>query len=253
MLDLLLRPVVLFVWSFAGLSLAAWFGARLRHGRPFNEERRADFAVLLASTLTLLGLLIGFTFTMAMTRYDMRKNLEEGEANAIGTEYLRLDRLAAADAARLRALLKSYVELRVRYYAAADEDEARINAETGRLQMEMWSTVVAAAGQQRDPITALVVSGMNDVINAQGYTQAAWWNRIPLSAAVLLIVVAVLCNVMIGYGLRSVGPRGTLLPILPLFVAFAFALIADIDSPRRGLIRVTPQNLMNLDASWKNQ
>jgi hypothetical protein len=253
MLDLLVSPVVLFGLSFAGLLLAAWVGARLRHGRPFNEERRADFSVLLASTLTLLGLLIGFTFTMAITRYDMRKNLEEGEANAIGTEYLRLDLLAGPDAARLRALLKSYVRLRVRYYRAADEDEARINAETTRLQMEMWSAVVAAAGQQRDPITALVVSGMNDVINSQSYTQAAWWNRIPRSAAVLLIVVAVLCNVMIGYGLRSVGPRGTLLPILPLFVAFAFALIADIDSPRHGLIRVAPQNLVNFQTSLNNQ
>jgi hypothetical protein len=66
------------------------------------EDLREDFSVILSATLTLLGLLIGFSFSMAISRYDERKNYEEAEANAIGTEYVRADLLPAADAAKVR-------------------------------------------------------------------------------------------------------------------------------------------------------
>ena len=95
-------------------------------------------------------------------------------------------------------------------------------------------------------MSALVVSGMNDVLNAEGYAQAAWWNRIPSSAWVLLGVIAVGCNLLLGY--RAHRPS-ILLMVLPLAVSISFFLIADIDSPRGGLIRVQPQNLMRLSKS----
>ena len=91
---------------------------------------------------------------------------------------------------------------------------------------------------------ALAISGMNDVLNSQGYTQAAWWNRIPSSAWALMIAIAVCCNVLVGYGARSA--KGIMLFILPLVVSISFLLIADIDSPRRGFIHVVPQNLVSL-------
>jgi hypothetical protein len=247
----LVRPAVVFVLSFLVLSVAGWLGAHLRRKVGFDEARRQDFGVVLAATLTLLGLLIGFTFSMAASRYDQRKNLEEEEANAIGTEYLRADLLPAADGARLRELLRKYVELRIRFYTAEHDTVGRVNAETARLQNDLWAAVVVPAQQQPNPVMALVLAGMNDVVNAQGYTQAAWWNRIPMTAAMLMAIVAVLCNVMVGYGSLSVAPRSPLLLILPLFVAVAFALIADIDTPRRGFIHVVPQNLLSLLESMK--
>jgi hypothetical protein len=78
-----------FVISVVGLWIAAVSGAYLNKGRSFSEDMRQEFGILLAATLTLLGLLIGFSFSMAANRYDQRKNLEEAEANAIGTEFLR--------------------------------------------------------------------------------------------------------------------------------------------------------------------
>jgi hypothetical protein len=84
---------------------------------------------------------------------------------------------------------------------------------------------------------------MNDVLNAQGYTQAAWWNRIPLEAWILLAAIAIGCNLMIGYGAHRTS---LLLIIFPIAVSLSFFLIADIDSPRGGVIRVQPQNLMRL-------
>jgi hypothetical protein len=241
-----LAPLLLFLLCFLGLWAASCLGAWLRRGAVASEARRTDVGLIVAATLTLLGLLIGFTFSMAASRYDQRKNLEEAEANAIGTEYLRADLLAPADRTTVRDLLRKYVELRVRFYLARESELAGINAETARMQAELWSAVAGPAMRQPDPVMALVVSGMNDVINAQGYTQAAWWNRIPATAAVLIVVIGLFCCVLVGYSLHSIAPRNGLLVILPLFVATAFTLIADIDAPRRGLIQVAPTNLLSL-------
>ena len=96
-------PLLLFVLSFIALWLSARIGWSFRRRQgTLDEELREDFGFILAATLTLLGLIIGFSFSMATSRYDQRKNYEEAEANAIGTEYVRADLLPAADAARVR-------------------------------------------------------------------------------------------------------------------------------------------------------
>ena len=97
------------------------------------------------------------------------------------------------------------------------------------------------------PVVALAVAGMNDVLNRQGYTQAAWWNRIPLGAWVMMGILAICCSLLIGYGSHKRGAR--LYTIMPFLVSIAFSMIADIDSPRRGVIRVAPQNLISLSQS----
>jgi hypothetical protein len=87
---------------------------------------------------------------------------------------------------------------------------------------------------------------MNDVLNSQGYTQAAWWNRIPTAAWLLMLLIALLCHMMVGYATSDATVRSLLLLILPLLLSIAFLLIADIDSPRGGVIRVSPRNLVSL-------
>ena len=205
---------------------------------------------MIGATLTLLGLIIGFTFSMALTRYDLRKNYEEAEANAIGTEYLRADLLPAADAARVRALLVEYTDQRILYYTVDNEGQIRqINERTALLQSELWSAVRAPATAQPTPVNALVVAGMNDVLNSQGYTQAAWWNRIPPAAWILMAAMAVCANILVGF---ATGKSGALW-VMPVVVSIAFFLIADIDTPRHGLIRVVPQNLLSLADSVRPQ
>jgi len=211
---------------------------------------REEFGVVQAATLTLLGLIIGFSFSMALSRYDQRKNYEEAEANAIGTEYVRADLVPAADAAKVRALLANYLDQRVSFYAARDEQQIlRINARTAELQAELWSAVRVAAVAQPGPVIALAVEGMNDVLNSQGYTQAAWWNRIPIAAWALMAAIAVCSNVLLDLTMRNDKKGLAMLLVLPLVVSIAFLLIADIDSPRGGLIRVIPQNLLSLSQS----
>jgi len=153
----------------------------------------------------------------------------------------------AADAAMVRAQLTKYLDLRILFYRTRWQGELRqINADTAQLQTAMWSAVEAPALAQPTPVMALAVAGMNDVLNSQGYTQAAWWNRIPVSAWGLLVVTAICCNVLVGYGARGAGISARLLTVLPLVVSISFLLIADIDSPRGGLIHVAPQNLASL-------
>jgi hypothetical protein len=245
------------VFMFVGSVAVFWLGARI--GAIFHslygelgESTLEDFKLVLGATLTLLGLIIGFTFSMAVSRYDQRKNLEEEEANAIGTEYVRADFLPAANAERVRALLKSYLYQRILFYTTPHGHLLeQNNVQTALLQKEMWSEVKGPTSENPTPVAAIVAQGMNDVLNSQGYSQAAWWNRIPVAAWILLITIGILCNVLIGYLAhdRSAFPFW----ILPIFLAISLFLIADIDSPGRGAIRVHPQNLENLANSLRIQ
>jgi hypothetical protein len=241
-------PALIFIVAFFLLWFAAWVGGRLsQRRRGMAEDERTDFGVILAATLTLLGLIIGFSFSMATARYDLRKTYEEAEANAIGTEYLRADLLPAEDASAVRRLLKQYTDLRIGFYTTRDSAELkRIDSDTTQAQGQLWAAASRSAATQPTPVDALAVAGMNDVLNSQGYTQAAWWNRIPGAAWVLMFGIAVFCNGLLGYGARRMEPR--MFMVLPLVVAVSFFLIADIDSPRGGVIRVHPQNLMSLRA-----
>jgi hypothetical protein len=246
-------PVLFAVPTLLVLWFAARWGTALRTRHPLATEERDDFGIVQTATLTLLALLIGFTFSMATVRYDLRKTYEEAEANAIGTEYVRAGLLPPSDGARVQAQLKHYAHLRVLFYRTRSPKELdQINAETAQLQTAMWAEVQAPALAQPTPVIALAVSGMNDVLNSQGYTQAAWWNRIPVAAWAFLLATAISCNILVGYGARTAKSKSGLLWVLPVLVAISFLLIADIDSPRGGLIHVSPQNLVALDSSMGN-
>ena len=251
MMRIMNYPLAVFGFSLVVLWLSARLGASIRKRRgPMGDDERKDFDMILAATLTLLALIIGFSFSMAINRYDQRKNYEEEEANAIGTEYVRAELLPAADAEKVRGLLRSYLEQRVLFYQTRDYSHLRqVNAATEQLQGEMWNALRTTAAAQPTPVMTVVVSGMNDVLNRQGYTQAAWWNRIPIAAWGMMEIIAICSNLLIGFCAHLPEGRAFRLLVLPLIVAISFLLIADIDSPRGGIIRVTPQNLESLAGS----
>jgi hypothetical protein len=246
-------PLLVFALSLVALWVAALIGTFLRKSfRPLEATEQHDFERILAATLTLLGLIIGFGFSMAVSRYDQRKSLEAAEANAIGTEYVRADLLPPVEAARVRELLKDYLDQRVLFYKSADEHQlAGIDLRTSQLQTDLWSVVQTTAAKQSKLTVALAVSGMNDVLNAQTYTQAAWWNRLPVTAWCLVLAIAFFCSLLFGYTVQRRG-RGVLLA-LPLVVSISLFLIADIDSPRHGLIRTVPQNLIRLSETLRSK
>ena len=215
-----------------------------------QEAERTDLGVILTAVLTLLSLIIGFTFSMSISRYDQRKDYEATEANAIGTEFVRAGLLPEKDAATVRQLLGSYLAQRILFYRTGDAKKLQqINACTAQLQKSLWSSVQNAASTQPTPIMALVASGMNDVLNSQAYTQAAWWNRIPIAAWILMIAIAACCNFLVGYTERGLEARAKRLIVIPLVVSTSLFLIAEIDSPNGGVVRIKPQNLESISST----
>ena len=243
-------PLLLSLVSLVTLWVAAQVGVYVHTKREkMTEDERQDLGVILGAGLTLLGLIIGFTFSMATTRYNQRKDYEAAEANAIGTEFARAGLLPAEDAARVREMLRIYLDQRVLFYRTRDARRLQqTNASTAQLQTDLWSAVQGRASAQPTPILALIIAGMNDVLNSQAYTQAAWWNRIPIAAWVLMATIAICCSVLVGYTARRSEGKAKRFFLLPLIVSISFLLISDIDSPRGGLIRVHPQNLESV--SW---
>jgi hypothetical protein len=198
----------------------------------------------------LLALIIGFTFSMAIDRHDIRETLEESEANAIGTEYLRADLLPPKASLATKDLLKQYLDQRILFYSKRDQETIKdIRQKTDQLQNDLWSEVLPIAHSNQTATIALVVSGMNDVLNAQGYVQAAWWNRIPSTAWILMAAIAICANLLVGFGARNFKKNIALFMIFPFIIAVSFFLIADIDSPRGGVIRIEPRNLITLKNS----
>src|SRR5262252_2647636 len=135
-------PIYSFRSHFRRLWLSAETGLYLRRRHDPGRNERQDLNVILTATLTLLGLVIGFSFSMAVTRYDQRKNYEENEATAIGTGYVRAGLLPPAEASAVRKLLTGYLDQRISFYMTFDERRIeQINASTARIQRALWSVV----------------------------------------------------------------------------------------------------------------
>ena len=191
---------------------------------------------------------------MAINRHDQREIFEEGEANAIGTEFLRADLLPPNAAAATKGLLLQYVDQRILFYSKQTPEKIEeICNKTDQLQTALWNEILPVARTQATPVMALVASGMNDVLNSQGYVQAAWWNRIPLTAWALMSAIAICANLLVGFGARNFEKNIGLFMIFPFVIAVSFFLIADIDSPRGGVIRIEARNLVALKNNLSQQ
>jgi hypothetical protein len=250
MIRIVENPFLVFIVSLLAQWGAAYLGDLLRRTvKPVTTEARADLDTVLTATLTLLALIIGFTFSMAVSRYDLRKNYEEAEANAIGTEFLRANLLPADDAANTRRLLRGYIDQRIAFYRSGVVVPGSVKADMTKTQNELWSSVVHGTAGQPASVALLVLWGMNDVINAESYTQSAWWNRIPHAAWALMGIMALVSNMLLGY--RERRTNTLVLTVLPVIISIAFFLISDIDSPNGGIIRVTPYDLIAVSSSMR--
>ena len=191
---------------------------------------------------------------MAIDRHDQREVLEEGEANAIGTEYLRADLLPPKAAAATKDLLIQYIDQRILFYSKQSPEKMQeMSNKTNQLQTALWNEILPTIKTQNTATMALVASGMNDVLNSQGYVQAAWWNRIPYTAWTLMTAIAICANLLVGFGARNFEKNTGLFMIFPFVISVSFFLIADIDSPRGGVIRIEARNLVALKNNLTQQ
>ncbi|HET9030007.1 MAG TPA: hypothetical protein VFN49_07515 [Candidatus Aquilonibacter sp.] len=248
------HPLVLCAFSLLILWTAAYLGSRYRKQRDLDGEEKDELNLVAGGVLTLLGLIIGFSFSMAVGRFDLRMASEANEANAIGTEYLRAELLDADHATALQTGLARYLAQRIEWYRTRDaRNVPRVERLQNATEHTMWAIVRSAATARETPVRALVVSGMNDVIDDAGYTKAAWANRIPRTAWVLMILIAAFASVLLGYNVRSASARFRGIYLLPITVSIALFLVADLDSTRGGLIMISPNDLLALQDQINSQ
>jgi len=237
---------VLFALAEAGFR----FGLRLHAAH--DEARKAQVGGVQGAVLGLLGLLLGFTFAMAVNRYDLRRELVLKEANAIGTTWLRASLLPEAHQAPVRDLLRRYVELLLKYQPLADDpakfaEAMRMGAD---LQAELWQHATAAAKEAPTPITGTFIISLNETIDTNAERIAAARARIPGGVWLLVVLVAAAGCFATSYGAGAAGARTKLNSVfLPLLFIVVIVLIFDLSHPRKGMITVSQQPLLDLQQS----
>ncbi len=233
---------------FVAITLLLWLatllGGQLRKRRERTlPEESSTFKTLESAVLALLGLLLGFTFSMGVGRYDQRKNLEIAEANSLANAWLRTSTLPEPLRSQEQQLMRRYVPVRLQFLSAGTSatriDESLRGADG--LQSSMWGIAAHFANSRPDPISAQYLSAVTDMIDISESRTAAFENRIPILAWAMLVFIGCIASVLVGVG---VGTRSQLLRlVLPIVVASALSLILDLDSPRSGLIRVHQYSL----------
>lgn len=234
------------------LLLAGELGCRLgrRVAPRVAEVFRSEFATILAAVLALLGLLLAFTLSMAADRYETRRLLVVEEANAIGTAWLRSDALPEPARSEARALLRTYVDTRLDFYAAGD-DAARIAAAVAhaeQIQAAVWALTMDAAQAAPGSLPLqLDLEALNTVIDLHALRVTALQARVPGAILAVLLVVGVTGIVVVGFvfGLGSGRHRGAT-ALLALLLSGIVYVVLDLDLPRRGHIRVSQASMERL-------
>ncbi len=243
------HPLLFFPLVALLLLLTGSIGAWLKSTRTDAVSEASDtLKTLEGAVLGLLGLLLGFSFAMGVGRYDARKQLEIDEANAIGTTWLRTDTLPEPIRSTEKQLLREYVPARMAFLSAGT-DTAGIQAsiaKTADLQSRMWAAAAADASMHRDPISGLFLSTLNDAIDLSEKRLAAFENRIPIAAWVLLLMMSAAASALVGIGMTH--RSRLLLFVLPLVVAGAMTLILDLDSPRAGFVIIHQKSMERVAA-----
>lgn len=238
------------------LLCAAEVGYRFaRRAAAGTHELIPEVAAIQGATLGLLALLLGFSFSMAASRFEARKELIRDEANAIGTVYLRTSLLPEPQRTAVRALMKQYVETRFELQAVGYTPSAlkAADANAGRFQAQLWTQTVTAAEQAPTSVMiGLFVASLNDMIDMHGKQVAAMRNRIPAPIFFLLFFVAVVAVGLTGYGS---GPRharsATLTLFVSLLVTAVIILVVDLHRPVRGLITVDMASMRDVRDSMQ--
>lgn len=209
-----------------------------------------------ASLLGILALLLGFAFSLAMQRFEARSTMVVGEANALGTAYLRAELLPAAHRAEARGLLREYVGVRVEAGTAAPDDGARqdrLAAETARLQAALWERARQAAQEVPNPVTTgLFVQAVNEAIDAYGKRDAEAKRHVPEPVLMLLFATFLLTGAVVGYSAGVAGHRTSLAAgFMALLIVATVFVVLDLDRPLRGFIQVSQQPMLDLGAAVK--
>lgn len=237
----------LFLGILACLELGYRAGRRAAEKHP--EWAHEGIGVIEAAIFALLGLLLGFSFAGGTSRLDARRQLIVQEANAIGTAYLRLDELPAAQQPEMRRLFRDYLDTRLRVYQALPDLKAAEQqlARASQLQLEIWSNAVAGSRADSTQNAArLLLPALNDMIDVTTTRTIALHTRLPALIFALLVVVSLLSGLLAGYAMAKRERRSRLHMLLYAgVIALTVCVVLDLDDPRAGFIRLdTAENAL---------
>ncbi len=236
----LLLAIVLALVLDLGRSVAAYFKI------DQVPQRKEQMGTIRDGLLVLVSLLLGFTLSMASTRFGERRSLVVEEATSIGTTYLRASTLPQPYRDHSRQLLRDYVDTRLEL---ANVDANHLSQTLGRskqIQEELWLDATAVAQNDRTAITAVYLNSLNETIDLHEKRVASFENRIPRPVWLLIFSTSLIAVFTRGSTLTSRFWLGLIL--IPITIAIVVALIADLDTPGRGLIRLDQRALQRLKA-----
>jgi len=230
----------------SGYQLGKW-----RHSRT-AEEKEAPVAAMVAAILGLLAFMLAFTFSMAASRFDARRQAVLEEANALGTTNLRAQLLPEPEGSEIARLLRRYIELRAQ--KITPENIGDLQAESEKLHELLWSQAVAAAEKNPESImTGLFLESLNESIDLHSKRVfVGLYSRIPITIWLMLLGLVVLGMISLGYqaGLSETR-RSLAMPIFALAFACVLYLIVDLDRAHEGLLQISQQAMVDLHNSMQ--
>ena len=219
-----------------------------------DEARKSLISGVQGAMLGLLGLLLGFTFSMAVNRFETRRDLVLKEANTIGTACLRAGMLPEAHRMPSKELFRQYVDARLKYQNISYEPAILAEGlrKCGEIESALWQHAEAAAKDAPTPITATFVVALNEMIDTAAERITAHRNRIPLVVWALLIVVASCGCLTSAYGAGAQGARSAFTGVvLPLLITVVIVFIFDLLHTHQGFVSISQQPLLELQQSMQ--
>ena len=233
------------------LGLMAVLGDRRgrRLSSTVDDAHRSQVGAVQATVLGILGLLLGFTFSMGVDRYDQRRGLVLEEANAIGTTWLRANLLPEPHRQPVRSLLENYIDIRLRAQAQLHDSAlvADDRRQSQEIQSKLWQHAEASAQEAPNDITATFIETLNELIDTDARRVAAARGRIPSGVWLILMFVSAVGCWITAYAAGTHGVRSLLTKLLlPLLITVVMVLIYDLTHERRGIVHIIQQPLIDL-------
>jgi len=222
--------------------------ARRGHPKAFDNAMNWQGAVL-----GLAALLIGFTFAMAVTRFDARKHVLISEASAVEATYDRTQLLDDSVGDTVRSLIRRYIDVRIALYDVSVDSRrtASLERSSADLQAQIWARLVAVGrADPRSTTSPLVLQAATEMFERAAERTATREIPVPPTVFIVVVLVSAFAVASIGYTLGLSGARMTFgMFVIPLLVAGVIMLVIDIAHPSLGIVRVPDLPMLRLRES----
>jgi hypothetical protein len=244
--SLLLFGVLVLGLLYAANESGFHIGRLRGRQRPAHDRDLAGIGTITAGMLGLLAFTLGLTINIAQARFETRRNLVVQEASAISTVWMRSKLVAGDEGPQIRALIEEFAKVELAYVSANTFDvEPELLARIARLQVQIWDVAQAIVQREPSTMTAGLINAMMSMFDEATAERFAFQSRVPADLSYMLLAGSLLAIGAMGYHLGSSGSRQVVLTALLLVMwAGGMVLIADLERPRIGAIRVDPAPLV---------